>query len=174
MKVLFHKKTYLASFSPPSLSGIHTNLCTLLQNYFWQMNNVLTKDSKGHADWEGAEITAARAFVRVLQHTGLLGIHDRDTFLFRQMLSTARPVGDLRSESVFKMHLPQSWMAVSFKLWYFIAQRSYQRCAGTSRRAVSQLESCHLSQRGLVKSIITGENNSVQTPNMLLCVDCLS
>lgn len=43
-------KSNLASFL--SLWGIHKNLCTLLENYFWQMNNGARWKLKGQMNWK--------------------------------------------------------------------------------------------------------------------------
>lgn len=53
MKVLFHKKSSrLLSWS---FRNLYKNLCTLLQNYFWRMNNGANSRLKGQADLKGAK-----------------------------------------------------------------------------------------------------------------------
>lgn len=54
MKVLFHKKSScLFSWSFRNL--YKKNLCTLLQNYFWRMNNGANRRLKGQTDLKGAK-----------------------------------------------------------------------------------------------------------------------
>lgn len=54
MKVLFHKKS--SCLFSWSFRNLHTkNLCTLLQNYFWQMNNGANRRLKGQTDLKGAK-----------------------------------------------------------------------------------------------------------------------
>lgn len=106
-------KTYLAPFL--SLSGIHKNICTLLQNYFWQMNNVANWRLKGQTDWEGAKITLVHAFVHVLEHTGLLGINDNETLFYKQNDFHHVPWRWPTRWIHFEMYLPQCQLVVSFK-----------------------------------------------------------
>lgn len=53
MKVLFHKKS--SCLFSWSFRNLYKNLCTLLQNYFWQMNNGANRRLKGQTDLKGAK-----------------------------------------------------------------------------------------------------------------------
>lgn len=88
-------KTYLAPFL--SLSGIHKNICTLLQNYFWQMNNVANWRLKGQTDWEGAKITLLFMFLSTQDYWESMTMKHFST---NKMTSITCPGGDLQGEYI--------------------------------------------------------------------------
>lgn len=82
MKVLFHKKS--SCLSSRSFRNLYKNLCTLLQNYFWRMNNGANRRLKGQTDLKGAQkLYFVSPFVHVLELAGLWGVDDNETFGYK-------------------------------------------------------------------------------------------